>query len=244
MSSNIVFGRNAIIELIKSERKIHQILISRASKFDARMQDIIKFLEANNVQFRYVDKKELDRRSKKETHQGILAITQPRKYVEVEDILEEAKKLNEQPFILILDGIEDPHNFGSLIRSAVGAGVHGIIIPNKKQADISPTVIKSSAGAAEHILIAKVSNTVQSAEYLKKQNIWIMGAHHYSATDYTEVNYKDGLALVIGNEGSGISKLMLKTCDYSLKIPISPKVESLNASVAGALLLFQIKKSR
>ena len=174
----------------------------------------------------------------------MIAIVPPFEYVEVEDILEEAKLKNEDPFILILDGIEDVHNLGSIIRTAETAGVHGIIIPKRRAAAVNSTVSKTSAGAVEHMKIARVNNINETIRSLKEEGIWICGTDMDTKTDYCTQDYNMPLALVIGSEGSGMSRLTKENCDFIVKIPMKGKINSLNASVSAGIVMYEVLRSR
>lgn len=243
--SNFIAGKNAVLQALHSERTLHRILLNRALKSDERVQEIQAIARQRNIPINWVDKRELDKVSGMESHQGILAYGRPFQYSEVEDILNVAAKREQAPFILMLDGLEDPYNFGSLIRSAVGAGVHGIIIPNSKQVEVNATVIKVSTGATEHMLIARVSNLAQTSEQLKKKGIWIVGTHKARSQPYQLLDGKMPLALIIGNEGKGMGRLLKESCDFLVHIPMANlAIDSLNASVAGAIVLFKIFEQR
>ena len=179
-----------------------------------------------------------------ENYQGVIAIVPPYEYCEIEDILEEAKLKNEAPFILILDGIEDPHNLGSIIRTAETAGVHGIIIPKRRAACVNSTVNKVSAGAVQHMKIARVTNISDSIEKLKEAGLWICGTDINTNTCYNEQDLTGPLGLVIGNEGSGISEKVKKNCDFLVKIPMKGKVNSLNASVSAGIVMYEALRQR
>ncbi len=242
---DIVVGRNAVRQLLVSEKKVHRILIYKNCRQDEKIQEIIELAGQERIPLMYVDNKEIERIYDGANHQGILAYVPAFQYAEIEDILEYAKERNEQPFILILDELEDPYNFGSLARTSVAAGVHGIIIPQKKQVEITPTVVKVSTGAVHNILIAKVNNIVQAVEKLKKEGVWVIGTHQNAKDSYTNLKYDFPLAFIIGNEGRGIGRLLKEKCDYFVKIPINTdKIDSLNASVAGALVIFKIREKR
>ena len=179
-----------------------------------------------------------------ENFQGVIAIVPPFDYCEVEDILIEAKNRNEDPFVLILDGIEDPHNLGSIIRTAETAGVHGIIIPKRRAASINSTVNKVSAGAVEHMKVARVTNITDSIEKLKKEGLWICGTDIATDTYYYNQDFTGPIGIVIGNEGSGMSDKVRKNCDFLVKIPMKGKVTSLNASVSTGIILYEALKQR
>ncbi len=242
--NNLVVGKNAVLQLLLSGQKTHQLLINRSSKSDERIAAIIEIAEGNNIPYRLVEQKDLDIKCRNVKHQGILAYIPKRQFVEIEEILEFAEELEEQPFIVILDGIEDPHNFGSIARTAVAAGVHGIIVPKTKQAEITPIVSKVSTGAIDQILIAKVPNIASAIETLKKHNVWIIGTDMNADTSYSEQDYDMGVALVIGNEGKGITRLVKEKCDFLIKIPILAAIDSLNAGVSAGIMIFKIKEKR
>ncbi|MNI67587.1 putative TrmH family tRNA/rRNA methyltransferase [compost metagenome] len=178
------------------------------------------------------------------SHQGVMAVVTPFKYSEIDDILEYAKKKEEDPFIVILDELEDPHNLGSIVRTAELCGVHGIIIPKRRNVGVTPTVYKSSAGAVEHMKIAKVTNINVAIDKLKDQGLWVYGAD-INGEDYSyNTNFSGPCAIIIGSEGRGISTLTLKKCDKLVKIPMVGKINSLNASVAGGIMMYEVLKSR
>ena len=177
-------------------------------------------------------------------HQGVIAIVPPYEYAEVENILDEAKCRKEEPFILILDGIEDVHNLGSIIRTAETAGVHGIIIPKRRAASVNATVNKVSAGAVEHMKIARVNNIVETMKYLKEKGLWICGTDMETKSYYYDQNLKGPLALVIGSEGFGMNRLVKENCDFLVKIPMKGKITSLNASVSAGIVIYEAMKQR
>ena len=177
-------------------------------------------------------------------HQGVIAIVPPFEYCDVEDILEEAKSRDEQPFILILDGIEDPHNLGAIIRTAETAGVHGIIIPKRRAASVNSTVNKVSAGAVEHMKIARVNNINDTIQFLKDSGLWIIGTDGKSENYYYEQDLTGPIALVIGSEGFGMNRLVSENCDILVKIPMKGKITSLNASVSAGIVTYEIVKQR
>ena len=186
----------------------------------------------------------MDEMAQNQNYQGVIAIVPPFEYCEVEDILEEAKSKNEDPFVLILDGIEDPHNLGSIIRTAETAGVHGIIIPKRRAAGVNSTVNKVSAGAVEHIKIARVTNISDSIQKLKDAGLWICGTDINTDKYYYDQDLKGALGIVIGNEGSGISSKVKNNCDFLVKIPMKGKITSLNASVSTGIIIYEALKQR
>lgn len=242
--NNIVVGKNAVLQLLLSGQKTYQLLINRNSKNDERINVIIELAQNNKVPFRFVEQKDLDVKCKNVKHQGIVAYIPRREFAEVEDIIELAEERKELPFIIILENIEDPHNFGSIARTAVAAGVHGIIVAKNKQSEITPIVSKVSTGAIDQILVAKVSNIASTIDTLKKNNIWVIGTDVNADINYADQDYDMGVALIIGNEGKGISRLIKDKCDFLIKIPIDSSIDSLNAGVSAGIMIFKIKEKR
>ena len=242
----LVMGRNAVREALKSGRSIDRILVVK--ELDGSLREIVNLARDNNVQLREVDRSKLDELcmpfghgNKTGNHQGIVAMVPGVQYCELNDILEVAKAKNEKPFLILLDGIEDPHNLGSIIRSAECAGAHGVVIPKRRTATVTAAACKASAGAVEYIKVARVVNMATAVEQLKKEGIWIAGAE-MDGTPMTEAKLEGAIALVIGSEGEGISRLVREACDFTVKIPLSGSIESLNASVAAAILMFEKKR--
>ena len=207
MEENQVEGRNSVIELLKSGKDINRLYIQKGEKHGSILE-IIKLAKKNKVIISEVEKSKLDKMANMQNHQGVIAIVPPFEYSDVEDILEEAKKRNEDPFILILDQIEDVHNLGSIIRTAECSGVHGIIIPKRRAAQVNSTVNKTSAGAVQYMKIARVNNINETINYLKENNVWIYGTDMNGTSYYDEQDYKGGVGIVIGSEGSGMNRLV------------------------------------
>ena len=243
MEENQIEGRNSVIELLKSGKDINKLFVQRGEKHGSILE-IIKLAKNNKVIITEIDKTKLDKMSQTHNHQGVIAIIPPYEYCEVDDILEKAKQKNEDPFILILDQIEDPHNLGSIIRTAECSGVHGIIIPKRRAAQVNSTVNKTSAGAAEYVKIARVNNLNETINYLKEKNIWIYGTDAQGSSYYDEQDYKGGIGIVIGSEGFGMSRLVKENCDFLIKIPMKGKINSLNASVSAAIVMYEVMKQR
>ncbi|MBE6091444.1 MAG: 23S rRNA (guanosine(2251)-2'-O)-methyltransferase RlmB [Clostridium beijerinckii] len=240
---DIVIGRNAVIEALRGERTIETLYISN-SKLEGSIKTIVGLAKENKILIKEVDKRKLDSMCGGEVHQGVIAKVTPYKYSEVSDILDLAEKRGEAPFIVILDEVEDPHNLGSIVRTAELFGVHGIILPKRRSASVSTTVYKSSVGAIEHVKIAKVTNLNSIIEELKEKGIWIYGAD-IRAEEYSyQVDFGGPCAVIIGNEGRGISKLTVEKCDKLIKIPMVGKINSLNASVAGGIIMYEVLKGR
>lgn len=238
-----VEGRNSVLELLESGRDINKIFITRGEKHGS-IKKIIAIAKEKKVIIVEKDKRQMDEMAQNQNYQGVIAIVPPFEYCEVEDILEEAKEKNEDPFVLILDGIEDPHNLGSIIRTAETAGVHGIIIPKRRAAGVNSTVNKVSAGAVEHMKIARVTNISDTIQKLKDEGLWICGTDINTEKYYYDQDLKGALGIVIGNEGSGISSKVKKNCDFLVKIPMKGKVTSLNASVSTGIIIYEALKQR
>ena len=241
--SDQVEGRNSVLELLESERDINKILIAKGEKHGS-INKIISLAKQRKIVITEVERKKLNLISENENHQGVIAIVPPFNYVEVEDILNEAKNKGEDPFIVILDGIEDPHNLGSVIRTAETAGVHGVIIPKRRAASVNSTVSKSSAGAVEHMKIARVNNINETIKQLKDEGLWVCGTDGKAENYYYNQDLKGPLAVVIGSEGFGISRLVRENCDFLVKIPMKGKITSLNASVSAGIVIYEILKQR
>jgi len=238
-----VEGRNSVLELLEADKDINKIFVTRGEK-QGSINKIIGRAKGKGIVLVEVDKSKLDEMSQTGNHQGVIAIVPPFEYCEVEDILEEAKNKKEQPFILILDGIEDPHNLGAIIRTAETAGVHGVIIPKRRAASVNSTVNKVSAGAVEHMKIARVNNINDTIQFLKDSGLWIIGTDGAAENYYYEQDLTGPIALVIGSEGNGMNRLVSENCDILVKIPMHGKITSLNASVSAGIVTYEIVKQR
>lgn len=238
-----VEGRNSVIELLESGRDINKIFIQSGEKHGS-INKIIAMAKERKIILSEIDKNKMRQMAKTNHYQGVIAIVPPFEYVDIDDILEEAKKRKEDPFVVILDGIEDPHNLGSIIRTAETAGVHGIIIPKRRAASVNSTVNKVSAGAIEHMKIARVNNINETIKKLKEQGLWICGTDMETTTYYDKQDFKGPLAIVIGSEGFGMSKLVKENCDFLVKIPMKGKITSLNASVSAGIVIYEAVKQR
>lgn len=236
-------GRNSVLELLESGKDINKIYVTRGEKHGS-INKILAIAKERKIIVVEKDKRQMDEMAQEENYQGVIAIVPPFEYVEISDILEDAKEKNEDPFVLILDGIEDPHNLGSIIRTAETAGVHGIIIPKRRAASVNSTVNKASAGAVEHMKIARVTNISDSIDELKKAGLWICGTDINSEKYYYNQDLTGPLGIVIGNEGKGISEKVKKNCDFNVKIPMRGKVTSLNASVSTGIIVYEAVKQR
>lgn len=238
-----VEGRNAVIELLESGRDINKIFISNGEKHGS-INKIIKMAKQRKVLITEVNKTKLKEMAKTENYQGVIAIVPPFEYCGIDDILEESKKRNEDPFIVILDGIEDPHNLGSIIRTSETAGVHGIIIPKRRAASVNSTVAKVSAGAVEYMKIARVNNLTEAIKYLKDKGIWICGTDISTDTYYDKQDFTGPIAIIIGSEGFGMSRLVKENCDFLVKIPMKGNITSLNASVSAGIVIYEAVKQK
>ena len=236
-------GRNSVIELLESKKDINKIFVTKGEKHGS-INKILAMARERNVIIVEKDKRQMEQMAQTPNYQGVIAIVPPFEYCEIEDILEDAKNKNEDPFVLILDGIEDPHNLGSIIRTAETAGIHGVIIPKRRAASVNSTVSKVSAGAVEHMKIARVTNISDSIQKLKDNGLWICGTDIDAKNYYYDQDLKGPLGIVIGNEGQGMSEKVKKNCDFLVKIPMKGKVTSLNASVSTGIVVYEAVKQR
>ena len=236
-------GRNAVLELLESNKDINKIYITAGEK-KGSINKIIAMAKEKKIIVVEKEKRQMDKMAGTENYQGVIAIVPPYEYVDVPDILDEAKKRKEDPFILILDGIEDTHNLGAIIRTAEAAGVHGIIIPKRRAASVNSTVSKIACGALQYMKIARVSNVTDVINKLKEQGIWICGTDVNTDKYYYNQDLKGPLAIVIGNEANGISNLVKKQCDFLVKIPIIGNMQSLNASVSTGIIVYGALRQR
>lgn len=235
-------GRNAVIEAFRSGKTIDKLYVLDGCK-DGPVMTIIREAKKTDTIIRYVDREILDRLSKTGHHQGVVANAAAYDYAEVEDILNAAREKGEPPFVFILDGIEDPHNLGAIIRTANLAGAHGVIIPKRRAVGLTATVAKTSAGALNYTPVAKVTNLSATIEELKKEGLWFVCADMGDETMYN-LNLTGPIGLVIGNEGEGVSRLVKEKCDYVASIPMKGNIDSLNASVAAGVLAYEIVRQR
>ncbi|MBR1524543.1 MAG: 23S rRNA (guanosine(2251)-2'-O)-methyltransferase RlmB [Lachnospiraceae bacterium] len=240
--SLLIEGRNEVIEAFRSGRTIDRVYILDGSH-DGKLDTIRREAKKAGVRIDYLERKRLDDLSTAGNHQGVIAKTAAYTYASVEDILDGARKKDEEPFIFVLDGIEDPHNLGAMIRTADLAGAHGVIIPKDRAVRLTATVAKSSAGALNYVPVAKVTNLSRTIDELKEKGIWFAGADMDGELMY-DCNLKGSIGLVIGAEGKGLSRLVRDKCDYIVRIPTKGNIDSLNASVACGVLAFEIVRQR
>lgn len=243
MFDDQIEGRNAVLELLESGRDINKIYITKGER-KGSINKIIAIANEKKIIIVEKDKKQMDNMAQSENYQGVIAVIPPYEYVEVEDILDVAKEREEHAFILILDGIEDTHNLGAIIRTAETAGIHGIIIPKRRAAGVNSTVSKVACGALEYMKIARVNNITETIKKLKDNGVWICGTAVDADNYHFNQDLTGPLAIVIGNEGKGMSDLVKKNCDFLVKIPMVGKVESLNASVSTGIITYEALKQR
>jgi 23S rRNA (guanosine2251-2'-O)-methyltransferase len=231
------------MEAIKGNRTINKLLVQKGEK-EGSIRQIIAFAREKGIVVQETDRSNLDRISTTHAHQGVIAYVSSKDYVEVDDILKNAESKKEAPFIIILDGITDAYNLGSILRTADAVGAHGVIIPKRRAIGLNAAVSKASAGAIEYVPVARVTNISQTIEYLKKKNIWVVGTDLSGEKSFYESDLKGSIALVIGSEGHGMGRLVAEKCDYIINIPMKGQIASLNAAVAGAIIMYEILKQR
>ena len=240
---NVITGRKPVIEALNAGTPVEKIYILRGTHGEP-IDTIKRLARQKNILCSEADKHVIEKFSRDTNSQGVVAIVGTKEYIDVDEILSIATTKNEKAFILLFDEIEDPHNLGALIRTAVCLGAHGGIIPKHNAAPVNETVAKTSAGASAHFPIAKVTNIAATIEELKEKGIWIVGADADAQRNFTDVDYSMPVALVIGNEGKGIRRLVKEKCDFLVKIPMTGAFDSLNASVAGALIMYEVFRKR
>lgn len=238
----VLYGLHPVEEAIRSgSRQLDHISVAR-DRSDARLEGLIALARAAKVRVSLEPRDQLTRLARTDAHQGVLAVVRERQFLTIEDLLAIP---NDHPrFFLALDGVEDPHNLGALLRTADGAGVDGVLLPERRSAPITATVAKTSAGASEHVRIARVTNLVRALEQMKKANVWVVGLDERGTPDYTGYDFSTDTVLVLGREGAGLHDLVKKTCDHLLRIPMAGQVSSLNVSVAGAVVMYEALRQR
>ena len=242
MESEWIFGRNPVLEVLRSERDIQKLLVAEGSQ-KGSIQLVLKLAKEKNVIVQTVPKRKLDQMFSG-PHQGVAVQIAAYQYAELDDLFNRAKTLEEPPFFIILDELEDPHNLGSIMRTCDAAGAHGIIIPKRRSVGLTATVAKASTGAIEHIPVARVTNLARTIDELKDAGVWIVGTDKDADQDYRQMDGKMPLGIVIGSEGKGMSRLIKEKCDFLISLPMVGHVTSLNASVAAALLMYEVFRKR
>lgn len=242
MDQEIIMGKNPVLEALKTGRSVNKVMISEHlnQNVQGKLQQLAK--EAGTV-VQKVPKAKLDQINSG-NHQGVIAYVASYEYATLDDLFQNAKNKAEEPFFIILDELEDPHNLGSILRTADATGAHGVIIPKRRSVGLTATVAKTAAGAMEHIPVARVTNIANTIDELKEKNVWVVGTEAEATEDYRMLDGTLPIALVIGNEGKGISRLVKKKCDWTVSLPMIGKVSSLNASVACSLLLYEVYRKR
>ncbi|MCR4436835.1 MAG: 23S rRNA (guanosine(2251)-2'-O)-methyltransferase RlmB [Clostridiales bacterium] len=236
-------GRNPVLEALKSNRPIDKILVAKGER-EGSIKHILSLAKEKRIVVQEVEKARLDSLASTHAHQGVIAYAAVKEYVDIDDILEEVDAKGEPAFLIILDEITDTHNLGSVLRTADAVGAHGVIIPKRRAVGLTAAVSKASAGAVEYVPVAKVTNIAQTIEYLKKKNIWVVGTDASGEKPFYETDLTGSIALVIGSEGEGISRLVREKCDFLVNIPMHGRISSLNAAVAGAIVLYEILRQR
>ena len=240
MDDDLIFGRNAVLELLKSGRSVNKIFIAGR---DGSIQKIFSLAKSAGVVVEFVHREKLDKLCGGR-HQGVAAFVAATNYSTVEEILHLAESRNELPFLVLLDELEDPQNFGAILRTAEAVGVHGVIIPKRRSVRLNATVFKTSAGAAEYVKVAQVTNIAQTLKFFREHGLKIVGSDMDAQIDFRRADLTGGIVLVIGNEGRGMRRLTRENCDLLIKIPMVGKINSLNASAAAAVLLYEIFSQR
>ena len=239
----VLYGLHPVEEAIRSgARQLDHVSVARERR-DERLERLIELCRTARIRVSLESRDQLTRLARTDAHQGVLAVVRERQFLTIEDLLT-PKELGEHKFFLALDGVEDPHNLGALLRTADGAGVDGVILPERRSAPVTATVAKTSAGASEHVRIARVTNLVRSLEQMKQKHVWVIGLDERGTPDYTDFDFKTDCVLVLGREGAGLHDLVKRTCDHLLRIPMAGQVASLNVSVAGAVVMYEALRQR
>ncbi len=242
--TDIIEGRNPVIEALKSGRPINKILLASNIGRHSAVAEILHLSQARGIPVEYVIGRVIDESSTTSAHQGVIAYAAAKEYVALEDLLIISRERNEPPLYCILDGIEDPQNLGTILRTAEASGIHGVIIRSRRAVGLTAAVAKASAGAMEYVSVARVSNISQAIETLKRNSVWVVGIDPAGEIDYNQVDFMLPTAIVIGSEGRGLSDLVRKRCDSLASIPMRGKITTLNASIAAALVMYEALKQR
>jgi len=241
--SDYLYGRHAVLEALRAGRVIEDISIARGVHTRGALEELLTLAKSANVPVRGVARDELDRVTR--NHQGVVARIGEYEYAELEEVLAVAQSRGEPAFLLLLDSVQDPQNFGTLLRTAEAVGIHGVVIAERRAVGVTPAVVKASAGAAHHLKIARVTNLARTIEELKRANVWIVGVENVpEARDFSQMDFKMPLALVLGSEGAGLGRLVREKCDFLIRLPMWGKVSSLNVAVAGSIVLYAAKGQR
>ncbi|MGL6015584.1 MAG: 23S rRNA (guanosine(2251)-2'-O)-methyltransferase RlmB [Selenomonadaceae bacterium] len=243
LPSDVVIGRNAVTEALRSGRSINKILVAQGER-QGSIKEVIALAKEKGIILQETEYRRLDEIAMGLRHQGVVAYAAPVDYVDLDDMLEAAAAKGEPPFLILLDELEDPHNLGAILRTADAAGVHGVLIPKRRSCPLSATVAKTSAGAVEYVPVARIGNVAQTIKLLKEKNMWVVGADMDGDKEYYEADLTGALVLVVGSEGRGISRLAKEHCDFLVRLPMNGHINSLNASVASSILMYESVKQR
>ena len=243
LPEDVLIGRNAVIEAIRSGRGINKLLIADGDK-EGSVKEVISLAKEQGIVIQFVERLKIEGIAGGLRHQGVLAYVAPVAYSDLETILQAAETKGEAPFLLLLDELEDPHNLGALLRTADATGVHGVLIPKRRSVPLTATVAKTSAGAVEYVPVARIGNIAQTLRKLKDKGFWVAGADMDGSQNYYEADLTGPLVLVVGSEGHGMSRLTKEQCDFIVKMPMVGKINSLNASVAGSILMYESMRQR
>src|SRR3984893_1514681 len=239
---NYIYGINAVAEALKARGRNFAWVGVAKERHDIRLQHVVDECRRQGVAVKSLTRADLDRLAGNNGHQGVIAVTSAKQYIELDDVV--AAKRGQHSLLVVLDGIEDPHNLGAILRTADAAGADGVVIPERRAAGVTPTVAKASAGASEHLPIAKVTNIARTLEELKAKNLWIVGLDERGKQNYDALDYKMDCAIVLGSEGKGVHDLVARKCDFLVSIPMLGKVSSLNVSVAAGVVLYEVVRQR
>jgi len=238
----VIYGIHAVEEALKSRGRAFEYVLVASGRRDARIEQMVAECRAAGVAVRFEPRIQLDRLAKTATHQGVVAVTGSKQYCELDEVL--AGRRGKHAFVVVLDGVEDPHNLGAILRTADAAGADGVLLPERRAVGVTATVAKVSAGASEHLRIARIPNVARTLEDLKAQNLWIVGLDERAPASYDSVDYQMDCALVLGSEGKGLHDLVRRKCDFLVSIPVLGEVPSLNVSVAAAVVMYELVRQR
>ena len=242
---DVIFGRNPVLEALKAEHAISKILIAQGVTLSGPLGQIVRLARERDIATQFLPRQALDSLAGTSRHQGVVARTEPFQYAGLDDVLAVARERDEPPFVLLLDHIQDVHNLGPLLRTSEAVGVHGVLIPGDRAVGITAAVRKTSAGAVEHLKIAQVPNLARAMDRLKKAGLWLVGLHKIEAAeDFLSADLTGALGIVVGAEGQGLSRLVRESCDRLIRLPMRGRVDSLNASIAGSIVLYEVMKQR
>ncbi|MGF7186330.1 23S rRNA (guanosine2251-2'-O)-methyltransferase [Desulfitispora alkaliphila] len=239
-NNEILIGKNAVLEALKADREINKVMFSS----DARLNEINSRAKDKKIPVQKVSKSKLDQLSGNGKHQGVIAMVSPKEYIDFDQLVDKSFRESQEPILIILDELEDPHNFGAILRTAEAAGAQGVVIPKRRSVPLTQVVAKASAGALEYMPVARVSNLVNAIKELQQRGYWVVGTDASGSKTHTEVDLKGPIALVIGSEGKGMGRLVKETCDFVAKLPMRGSINSLNASVAAGVVIYEALRQR